>query len=478
MTVSDLNALLPLIIIAAAAIILMAAIAVRRNHQLSFLIAALGAVSALISLPAVSSSAPHQATGLFIVDSYSLLFTGLILAGSFITLIFSYERIESQAGFKEEYYLLLLLATLGSIALVSAAHFISFFLGLEILSVSLYALISYERSDAAAIGAGIKYLVLASVSAGFLLFGLALIYFETGTMEFARTSFPAAMGSVNIMLFAGYALVFVGIGFKLGIVPFHMWTPDVYDGAPTPISAFIASVSKGAVLGLLLRYAGKAGIPAGTSLFTVISLVAAGSMIAGNLLALFEDRVRRILAYSSISHMGYMLTAFLAGGALASAAVAFYLAAYFVTIFAAFGTLVMMNQGNARADRISDFRSLAWKQPWQAGVFIASLFSLAGIPMTAGFTAKFYVIYAGAKSGLWTLLIIVAASSVIGLFYYLRVIIAMFEHYDADEATDTPRIPVKNASAVTMAVLLLFLVLLGVWPGPVIQMIADLAVIR
>jgi NADH-quinone oxidoreductase subunit N len=368
----------------------------------------------------------------------------------------------------------LLLATLGSMTLVASSHFVSFFLGLEILSVSLYAMIAYTRARPISVEAGIKYLILAAASAAFLLFGIALVYAETGTMEFARIATALRANSADVIALAGLAMIVVGVGFKLALVPFHLWTPDVYEGAPAPVTAFVATVSKGAMFALLLRYSNLLGIQTYYSLFIAFSVIAIASMLVGNLLALLQNNVKRILAYSSIAHLGYLLVAFLASGALAVIAVAFYLTAYFVTTLGAFGVVTLLSDADRDADRIDDYRGLFHRHPWLAGIFTAMLLSLAGIPLTAGFVGKFYLVAAGVGSALWLLVIVLVVASAIGLFYYLRIVVAMYQ--PPPEGAPAPaRVSLPIAGSVTLAVLTLLLVWLGVYPTPFIQMIQQLA---
>ncbi len=221
-----------------------------------------------------------------------------------VVALFSYDYLEGRREDPAEYYILLLIATLGSMILVAASHFASFFLGLEVLSISLYALIAYDRRPLMT-EAGVKYLVLAAASASFLLFGMALIYAQLGTMSFPEiaSKLPSA-GATDLVSVVATVMIIVGIGFKLSLVPFHMWTPDVYQGAPSPITAYIATVSKGAVFALLLRYFSGVELHAYGSLFVIFTIIAISSMFAGNLLALFQTNIKRLLAYSSIAHLG------------------------------------------------------------------------------------------------------------------------------------------------------------------------------
>jgi NADH-quinone oxidoreductase subunit N len=410
-------------------------------------------------------------TPLFIIDQYGAFFSGLILAASFFVTALSYGYLEKQEGNKEEFYLLLLIAILGSMALVAAGHFASIFLGLEVLSVSLYAMIAYLRTDERGFEAGIKYLVLAATSAASLLLGMALIYAELGTMSlFDIASRISSRGSPDIFLLTGTAMIIVGFGFKLAVVPFHMWTPDVYEGAPAPVSAFIASVSKGAVFAVLLRYFTLGGVHAYGHLFLIFTLVAIASMFVGNLLALLQNNVKRILAYSSIAHLGYLLVAFLASKEYAAKTIAFYLITYFVTIIGAFGIITALSDRHGEADKIDDYAGIAWQRPLVGGIFTAMLLSLAGIPLTAGFIGKFYIIRAGAGSALWLLVISLVINSAIGLFYYLRIIISMYKP-PADTGHSPVAIKLSLGGGLVLAALLVLVIWIGVYPAAFIDMI-------
>ena len=339
--------------------------------------------------------APRQVTPLFVIDGYALFYMGLIFAASIAVLLLSYGYLAARSEPPEEFYLLVLLATLGAIALVASDHFASFFLGLEMLSISLLGLIAYPRNHERPIEAGIKYLILAGVSSALLLFGMALVYARLGTLEFARiAALLSTTGGTSPDLYwlTGLALIFTGIGFKLSVVPFHMWAPDVYKGAPAPVAAFVAVVSKGAMFALLLRYFTTAHAYGFGPVPMMIQIVAIASILVGNLLALLQNNVKRILAYSSIAHLGYLLVALLAGGALQVEAVTYYLVAYVVMTLGAFGIITVLSASSAAAEveELDDYRGLIWLRPWLGGIFAVMLLSLAGIPLTMGFIGKFY----------------------------------------------------------------------------------------
>jgi NADH-quinone oxidoreductase subunit N len=303
---------------------------------------------------------------------------------------------------------------------------------------------------------------------------MALIYAELGTMELGQiVSRGAEMGTHTILVPAGLAMIIVGAGFKLSVVPFHFWTPDVYEGAPAPVTAFVATVSKGSMFALLLRYFTRIDIHAYGSLFLLFAIISLSSMVVGNLLALLQNNVKRILAYSSIAHLGYLLVALQASGPMAVTAVAYYLVSYFVTTLGAFGIITVLSGAEREADTLDDYRGLALQRPWLAGVFTAMVLSLAGIPLTAGFVGKFYVVAAGVGSALWLLIVGLVINSAIGLFYYLRIITVMFMPTQKMEVRKSHPAGTKLsvAGTVILALLTVMLLLLGIYPASLLEVI-------
>ncbi|MHB1131833.1 MAG: NADH-quinone oxidoreductase subunit N [Chloroflexota bacterium] len=469
MTLADLASLAPLLVLGIGSVVLMLTIAVRREYRLIAWLAALTFAAALASLPFAAATAPRQVTDLLLIDGLALFYIGLLVALGLVGVGITYGYAQHRGGEREEAYILYLLATLGGAVMAASTHFASFFLGLEILSVSLYGLLSYMRWRLPSIEAGTKYLVLASVSSAFLLFGMALVYAEAGSMVFARVAAAAGATGPGSLVGPGLALMIVGFGFKLGVVPFHMWTPDVYEGGPAPATAFIATVSKGAAFVLLLRFFYQIGLDRQEGLTIAFGAIAALSMLAGNLLALLQTNVKRILAYSSIAHLGYALVAFLAGGTQGAAAATFYLVAYFATTLAAFGVVAALSDSSRvrDADSLADYRGLFWRRPALTVVLTLALLSLAGIPLTAGFLGKLYVVLAGAGASLWWLLVVLVLSSAIGLVYYLRVATILFRRPSGRELNP----PLNQSTAVALGFLTLVIVVLGVYPGPLIALI-------
>lgn len=478
MTTTDLFALSPILVMGALCVITMLGIAVRRHHATIAALAAASTVLTLCTLPLAASVAPLTVTTLLKVDAYALLYMGLVLAATLVIIALSYRYLilrSDDGEEREEFYVLVLLAAFGALVLTASVHFASFFLGLELVSVSLYGLIGYLRTGRAPLEASLKYLLLSSTASAFLLFGMALLYFQTGTLIFAEVgAATAAHGTTSLLWLGGFTLVMVAIGFKLGLVPFHLWIPDVYQGAPAPITAYVASVSKVAVAALLLRFVSDLRILEIQALGTFFAFLAAASMLAGNCLALLQQSVKRLLAYSSIAHFGYLLVALLAGGPFAAEAVTFYLIAYVIMTLGAFGVVTALSTPRRDADTFDDYRGLFWARPWLAVTFMLSLLSLAGIPVTAGFLGKFYAIAAGIQAGLWLLVLLLITNSAIGVYYYLRLIVTMFDRSAVEimvAGSTGHEIPGHWATVLSLGLIASVLLWLGGYPGPVIDFI-------
>ncbi|WP_210486463.1 NADH-quinone oxidoreductase subunit N [Rufibacter aurantiacus] len=477
MRLNDVHYLMPLLILVAGAIVTMLAVAVKRNHQVVFGLTLLAHLAALFTLLPLRGFS-YQIPPFLIVDGWGVFTMGLILMTSLFVTLVSYAYFEQREERKEEYYILLLLATLGTCVLVISQHFMALFLGLEVLSVSLYALISYLRLREMSDEAGIKYLILAAMSSAFMLFGMALMYAVTGTMSFTEIAvYLRSVQDIPLLFLTGFGLIVVGVGFKLGVVPFHMWAPDVYEGAPAPVTAYIATASKGGMVGLLIRFISETNGYQYPSLVLIFTCIAVASMVAGNLLALRQKNIKRLLAYSSIAHLGYLLIAFLAGNQLGVEAVGFYLVAYFITTLGSFGVVALLSDNVRDADQLEDYRGLFWRRPATAAIFTAMLLSLAGIPLTAGFVGKFYLLASGVSTQQWLLVAMLVLNSVIGLYYYIKVIAVMFAQPEKKpELRKVLHPAISFASGATMAVLALLLVWIGIYPTTLVQIIRGLLV--
>lgn len=476
MSSTDFLAMLPHLVLGGAIVLLMLVIAFIRNHALTATLTALSMLASLLAIGPSLEVLPRQVTPLYIFDAFGAFVTGLILIAGISSVVFSYRYLQGRRGDPDEYYLLLAIATFGAMTMAVTTHFAGFLLGLEIVSISLYTLIAYPEEGHAPLEAGVKYLVLSGVASTTILFGLALLYNATGSMHFeAAARAVTDQPNYEIYVATGNILVFAGLAFKLSLVPFHMWTPDVYQGAPAPISGFIATVSKGAVVALVYRYLIGGGGLANDALVTALGAIAITSMIIGNLLALMQRDLKRILAYSSIAHLGYLMIALLAIEALATLEFALetgliYLTAYFAMTLAAFGIVSMLSSSEQQADAgsLDYYEGLFWRQPWVAGVLTITLLSLAGIPMTLGFIAKFYLISAGVEGSMWTLVWALIVGSAIGIYYYLRIIFIMTSR---PEATSRNERPVARGAFAVASLLGLTVLGFGIYPAPLIALV-------
>jgi NADH-quinone oxidoreductase subunit N len=468
-TTGDLLTMAPLIALAVSAVVVMLAAAFARSHALALTLTLLGLGITLGSLFVSAGRESHQVTPLLVFDDFALFVIGLVVVATAVVALLSWGYLQQIRVHPEEHYVLLLTATLGAATLAASTQFATLFLGLEILSVSLYALIAYPLAREESIEAAVKYLVLAGATSAFLVFGMALVYAQTGTLVLASLApfLSLTPPDGGALVVTGLLLVLGGLGFKLAVVPLHMWTPDIYQGAPAPVSAYVATVSKGAVVALLLRALPPTSLEKGSAVFLVLALVAIASMLAGNLLALRQDNVKRILAYSSIANMGYVLVAFLATGEGASVAVTLFLVAYVAASLAAFGVVTVLSTGERDAERLDDYRGLAATRPWLTAVMTVSLFSLAGIPLTLGFVGKFFVLTAGAGAAMWSLVIVLVLTSTVGLYYYTRIIVTMFVPRAGPGVATARGIPAGIALAAVTAFVLGF----GVYPAPLIRLV-------
>jgi NADH-quinone oxidoreductase subunit N len=460
MTKPDFICLLPLLIVASAPVIMMLTITVSRNLKIIYGFSILMFAAAFLSVFFVVPEIPHRIEPLLVFDHFSLIFLGSLLCVCLLITVISYVYLTQHGGQREEYFLMLFVATLGACVLVTASHFVTFFVGLETLSISLYVLIAYVRHRDYSVEAGVKFLVIASLSTAFLLFGMALIYASTGTMNFSGIANFLSGSSISPLIVIGLGMMLVGIGFKLALVPFHMWIPDVYQGAPAPVTTFIATISKGSVLAISIRFFYAIRGFQSETLIVIISVVSVVSMFAGNLLALNQTNFKRLLAYSSIAHLGYLMITLLAGSELGTQAAVFYMISYMITTVGAFGIISLLSVCDSEAEQTEDLRGLFWKNPWIAIVLSLTLLSLAGIPLTAGFIAKFYLVLAGVRSGLWLLVMSLIINSVISIYYYLRIIKIMFT-----ESGSTDQVRLSFTGNLVLAIVVIGILLLGIIPS-------------
>lgn len=467
-------ALLPLLVTSGTLVLVMLLIAWKRDHAVTTGVSAIGLILAILSILPVIKITPIEVTPLLLIDNYACFYMALILFCALSCVSLSYAYMKRYPGNKEELYLLILLSTAGALVLVSAQHMAGLFIGLELISVPIYGMVAYAFMNKRSLEAGIKYMVLSAAGSAFLLFGMALLYAESGSLGFVGLSDAIATDIGNPMLNMGIALMLVGLCFKLSLVPFHLWTPDVYEGAPAPVGAFLATVSKVAVFVVLLRWFQSAPeILDNPMLMLGLTVIAIASMLFGNLLALLQNNIKRMLGYSSIAHFGYLLVALIANGGVAVEAAGVYIYAYAVTILGAFGIISMMSSaGDARdQDALFQYRGMFWRRPVMTVVMTTMLLSLAGIPLTAGFIGKFYVIAVGVELHLWWLIAALVLGSAIGLYYYLRFMVTL---YMVERGMRMHREPFNSAQTISACILIITavtVVLLGIYPQPLLDIL-------
>lgn len=422
--------------------------------------------------------------GLVAFDNFSIFFNYLFLAGAIMVVAISIPHLEGKNYNRGEYYILILLATAGMSLLVSSRDLIMVFLGLETMSIPIYALAAADRGNLKSNESGLKYLLLGGFASAFLLYGMALLYGAGDSTNFVilNQTLGALQGNDIRFFFMllGLALFIIGFGFKVAAVPFHMWVPDVYEGAPTPITAFMAAGVKAAAFGLLLRAFLTAFNSEWLQSYNILYALAVGTMVVGNLIALSQNNIKRLLAYSSIAHAGYLLvgmTTLVASNnqgeaGLAASAILYYLMVYLFMNMGAFSVVVVLGREKRGGEEIDDYAGLSRSRPFLAAVMAVFMFSLTGMPPLGGFIAKFYIFQAAIQHGLYYLTIIAVINSVVAAYYYLRVIYVMYMQKERERVVETG----YEAGVLINTVLILnliFVFLLGLVPGPFLDIILN-----
>jgi NADH-quinone oxidoreductase subunit N len=399
--------------------------------------------------------------GSFVVDDFARFLKILALLGSAAAIAMSLDYVERERQQRFEYAVLVLLSTLGMLMLISAADLIALYLGLELMSLPLYVVAASHRDSLRATEAGLKYFVLGALSSGMLLYGASLVYGFTGTVSFAGIAKAAAHGDVGLIF--GIVFLFAGFCFKVSAVPFHMWTPDVYEGAPTPITAFFAAAPKVAGIAIFVRVAVTAFPGITTEWQQILVFVSIASMALGAFAAIGQRNIKRLMAYSSIGHMGFALIGLAAGTQEGVQGVLVYIAIYVSMTLGVFAVILSMRRSTGMVESIDQLAGLSRTHPAMAFFLAMLLFSMAGIPPLAGFFAKFYVFLAAIKAGLYVLAVIGVVASVVGAYYYLAIIKVMYFDEPAEGFYDMP-----YELRVVLAVCGLFNILFFLYPGPLV----------
>src|SRR5882762_10243345 len=405
--------------------------------------------------------------GLFELDRMALVLKVVTLVTVAVVFVYSTDYLQRRAILKGEYYVLGLFATLGAMVLISAGSLITLYLGLELMSLCLYAMVAFDRESGIAAESAIKYFVLGSMASGTLLYGMSIIYGVTGNLELAAIAGAVNNGlGDNIGLVFGIAFLIVGVGFKFGAVPFHMWIPDVYDGSPTSVTVFIGTASKLAAFALAMRLLPEALAGSQGDWSQMLVVLSVLSMAIGNIVAIAQSNIKRMLAYSTISHVGYILLGILSGTAQGYQASMFYMISYILVAAGSFGMILLLAKQGFEADKITDFKGLNARSPWFAGMMAILMFSLAGLPPFIGFWAKLGVIQAVLGVNYTWLAVVAVLFSVVGAFFYLRIVKLMY----FDEPTDTTVIGGSALMRTVLSVNALLVFGLGVIPGTLLQL--------
>jgi NADH-quinone oxidoreductase subunit N len=467
---SALTAIAPELILAvgAMALLMLGAFRGERVANVADGIAIALLIAAGVVVALMPDGKPAALGGSFVIDDFARFLKVLAIVGSAATILMSFDYSKRQMRPTFEYPVLILLSVTGMLMLISAADLIALYLGLELMSLCLYVLASFQRDQVRASEAGLKYFVLGALSSGMLLYGASLIYGFTGTVSFAGIAAEAREGGIGLVF--GLVFLFAGLCFKVSAVPFHMWTPDVYEGAPTPVTAFFAAAPKVAAIAVFVRAAVVAFPTIAVQWQQILVFVAIASMVLGAFAAIGQRNIKRLMAYSSIGHMGYALVGLAAGTPEGVQGVVVYMAIYVAMTLGTFACILAMRRGDLMVEEIADLKGLARTKPAMAFFLAMLLFSMAGVPPLAGFFAKFYVFLAAIKAGLYTLAVIGVLASVVGCYYYLMIVKVMY--FDEPEG-EFEMLPLELKAV--LGVTGLFVLLFFVYPAPLIDAAATAA---
>ena len=476
----DLFAILPelLVILAACAVLALDPITPpSRKDGLAWL--SLGTMAVCMGLTAARMSDPTTAFGgIVVVDAYSCFWKLLLYFVTGLTILLSFSYLKEERLYFGEYYGFVLLALAGMMVMVSGADLLTIYLGTELMSLSLYVMAGLKRTEPKSLEASAKYFVLGAFSSGILLYGISLLYGAAGSTQL--TAIATALAGRTLgdpLLLVATILIAVGFSFKLAVVPFHMWTPDVYQGAPTSVTAFMAVASKAASFGAFVRVfvEGLGGLKANWS--AIFLLLCIGTLVLGNIVALVQTNIKRMLAYSSIAHAGYALIGVVAAGRLDNgaapsgiASVMLYIALYAFMTFGAFAIVAMLRKGGLEGEEIDDFSGLAKRHPLAALLMLVFMVSLAGIPPTAGFIGKFYVFMSAVQAGLTWLAVLALVFAAISAYYYLRLVMVMYMREPGEVTATSPRLVMSPTLSIVLACALAGVVFFGLYPNPLVSL--------
>jgi NADH-quinone oxidoreductase subunit N len=466
LTLSELSPMLPELFLAVAGMVLLVAGVFRGNESLRFINRA-AIFSFLIALFIMLGQEPTGGAivnGMFVQDAFTFFMKLLVIGGVMVSLALSVQYLHQEQVLRFEYPILILFSGLGMMLMVSANDLLSLYMGLELQSLSLYVLAAIRRNHVRSAESGMKYFILGAISSGMLLFGISLIYGFTGTTNFELIASTLSQ-DVTVGAVIGFVFVLSALAFKISAVPFHMWTPDVYEGAPTSVTAFFALVPKIAAMALIIRLLFVPFAAFSEQWFQIMWLLALASMVVGAFAGLRQDNIKRLLAYSSIGNIGYALIGVVAGGETGLTSVLVYLTLYMVMTAGVFGIVLCMRLEGVAIESISDLAGLSRNNPWLAYPMAILMFSMSGIPPMAGFFGKFMVFQAAVASGLYTLAVLGVLTSVVAAYYYLRIIKVMFFDEPAEKFDSAIEFPRKLIIGLSVIVVVAFII----EPSPLVQ---------
>ncbi|MDH5633093.1 MAG: NADH-quinone oxidoreductase subunit NuoN [Gammaproteobacteria bacterium] len=434
-----------------------------RRH-ISYLLAQVAlAGTAILAWQGLAIAPQHTFEGMFVHDTMSSVLKIMMSLVVFFVFAYSREYLRDRNMFRGEYFVLGLFGVVGMMVMASASHFLTLYLGLELMSLCLYAMTAMQRDSGTATEAAMKYFVLGALASGMLLYGMSMLYGVTGSLNIAEVQAKVSLLDIktNMPMVLGLVFVVVALAFKLGAVPFHMWVPDVYHGAPTSVAAYISSAPKLAAFAMIMRLLvdGLAGLVADWQ--SMLIILAILSMATGNLIAIAQTNIKRMLAYSAISHMGFFLLGIVSAGPNGYSSSMIYVLAYAAMSMAAFGMVMLLSRKGFEADNLEDFKGLNQRSPWYAFIMLVLMFSMAGVPPTAGFYAKLMVVQSVIDSGMLWLALTAVLFAVVGAFYYLRVIKLMYFDDPVADAPIAPRPAVAALMSVNVMALLLAMLFAG-----------------
>ncbi|QCI15857.1 NADH-quinone oxidoreductase subunit N [Buchnera aphidicola] len=476
----QLTVLLPLLIVIFTAVTVILSISYNRNHFFIAILSIVGLICSFFSLYLLFDVIPIDVTTLFHIDSYSILYIGMIIISSISTCIFAYPWLVKYQFNKEEFYLLILISTLGAISLIISNHMASYFINIELISLPIVGLIAYSDYEKYSLEASFKYIILSAISSSFLLLGIAWIYAISGNLEIISIHqiFKIASEKEILVVLFGIFMILFSLCFKLSLVPFHLWTPDVYQGTPIPVLSFLSTSGKIAIFSILLHLLSHISDLDNKILFFAISIITISSILIGNTMALFQNNIKRLFGYSSISQFGYLLIVVLVSNKnyqFSLETTTIYLFNYLLSNIVCFGIINLIENTNRQHynNSITSYKGLFWSQPILSSILTLALLSLSGIPMTLGFIGKFYILSIIIKERLWMIGISFAIGTILGLYCYLRILLNLYlspVKYPERTLNISSNL-IYTPTKIVIFILGILLFILGLYPDPLMKLV-------